>query len=231
MHIDTTLKNINDCKRCGTCCLKGGPTLHKEDKKILLAGLIGYQHLITIRKDELAYSPLSQQLEPVKKELIKLAGKEKGKGWACCFYDERMSACTIYRHRPLECRLLKCWDTSSLLPVIGRDTITRADIIKPDNPLFGLIEIHEQECPVNKIESLTASLFKKNNRSKSLKKLTELVRKDLAIRSKAIAEFGLPLSIELFIFGRPLFKLLPALGISVQEIHGDIFLSCGSPLS
>ncbi len=230
MHIDTTFKNITVCKRCGTCCQKGGPTLHKEDKKILLSGLIGYQHLITIRKDELAYSSLSRQPKPVKKELIKLAGKEKGKGWTCCFYDERKSSCTIYRHRPQECRLLKCWDTSSLMPVIGKDTITRADIIKPDNPLSSLIEIHELQCPVNKIESLTESLFKKNNRSKSLEELTELIRKDLAIRSQAIAEYGLPLSIELFIFGRPLFKLLPP-SVSVQEIYGNIFLSCSSPYS
>ena len=60
----------DSCIRCGTCCLKGDPVLHHEDKKILLAGHIGYQHLVTIRKGELAFDPLSGKVEPVPKELV-----------------------------------------------------------------------------------------------------------------------------------------------------------------
>jgi Fe-S-cluster containining protein len=60
----------NHCIRCGTCCLKGGPVLHHADKKILLAGHIGYQHLITIRKGEFAFNPVSAKVEPTSQELI-----------------------------------------------------------------------------------------------------------------------------------------------------------------
>jgi Fe-S-cluster containining protein len=204
----------DSCIRCGTCCLKGGPVLHREDKEILLSRHAGYQHLITIRKDELAFNPLHVKVEPTPRELIKVTGK--GKDWSCYFYDEKGSACTIYEHRFLECRLLKCWDTSDLVSIIGKDTITRADIINPDDPILFVIETHERECPYLEINNLIITLPQETDKSKYLAKLTEFVRKDLAIRSYALSELGLKAEFESFIFGRPLFKILNACGISVR---------------
>ena len=216
-------ENITACIRCGTCCRKGGPALHKEDKKILLKGHISYHHLITIRKGELAFTPLSSKPEPVKQELVKIAGK--GKSWACLFYEKKQSSCAVYEKRPLECRLLKCWDTSDILSITGKGTITRSDLINPADAVMKLIETHEKECPVYETENLISNLSKKTGKSKSLARLTELVCKDMDIRSRAVAEFDLPLSIELFIFGRPLFKLLNSRGIFIREIMGKISLS------
>lgn len=200
------------CARCGTCCMKGGPALHKEDKELLIAGNIKYEQLVTIRKGELAYSPLSGRFDPVKKELVKIAGK--GKTWACCLYDEKNSSCTIYSQRPLECRLLQCRDTSGLLKVIGRGTLTRSDIIVKDAPIMKFIAMHEMECSVQAAEDLASVLMDKNSDSRTLAKLTALIHKDLAIRSKAISEFGLSLGLELFYFGRPLFKIAGSRGIN-----------------
>jgi len=100
------------------------------------------------KKGELAFSPLSNRLEPVQKELVKLAGK--GKGWVCLFFDEKKSSCAIYAHRPLECRLLKCWDTAELLSVIGQKTLSRIDIISKDDPILKFIETHEKNVPWRK---------------------------------------------------------------------------------
>jgi Fe-S-cluster containining protein len=207
----------NTCIRCGTCCLKGGPVLHEEDKKILRAGHIGYQHLVTIRKGELAFNPLSSKAEPSQQELVKVAGK--GKDWACCFYDEKKASCTIYEHRFLECRLLKCWDTSELISVIGKNTITRPDIINSDDPILWLIENHEKECPYHEVNKLIFALPQEKDTSKTLTKLTEFACKDLAMRSYANSELGLKAEFESFIFGRPLFKILSACGISVSISH------------
>jgi Fe-S-cluster containining protein len=216
-------RNITSCLRCGTCCTKGGPTLHSEDRQLLLEGNIRTGHLITIRKGEPAYTPDCEELLPVEHEFVKIAGK--GKGWECLFLDKKTSSCMIYSHRPLECRILKCWDTHELLSVIGKDLLTRADIIDPADPILKLIEVHEKKCAIAEMESILASLAEKKDETKALKKLEELVQEDLSIRAGAVSEFGLPLDVELFVLGRPLFKLLGGRGISVQEKNGRIHLS------
>lgn len=215
-----TPKNITHCIRCGTCCLKGGPILHHEDKNILLSGHAGHQYLLTIRKGELAFNPIRNILEPVRKELIKVKGK--GKDWSCYFYDEKESSCQIYEHRFLECRLLKCWDTSQIISFIGKNTIVRADIINPGDPIMKVIEEHEQECPFLEINDLISGLYSGKEKSRILSQLTEFVRKDFAIRSYAIYELGLKEEFELFIFGRPLSKCLNDRGLTVCTIHNDI---------
>jgi len=179
--------------------------------------------LITIRKGELAYSPISEKLEPVKKEIVKIAGK--GKTWECLFYDKNNSSCSIYAQRPLECRLLECWDTKKLVSVIGKNIIGRADIIDSKNPILKLIKTHEKECPVQKTEELISKLSKAKDKSKIVERLTALVRRDLELRQQTVSEFDLHLETELFFFGRPLFKLLNAREISVLEKGGRIHLS------
>jgi len=221
-HLNT--KNITECTRCGTCCLKGGPALHHEDKKILLAGYAGHQHLVTIRKGEMAFNPLRNILEPVKKELIKVKGK--GDDWACYFYDEKEASCNIYENRFLECCLLKCWDTSEIMSLIGKNTITRADIINPGDPIMKVINEHEQECPFNEINALVSGLYSGKEKSKILTQLSEFVQKDFAIRSYAVAELGLMEEFEMFIFGRPLYKCLNDRGLKVRIIDNDIQVEC-----
>ena len=110
---------------------------------------------------------------------------------------------------------MKCWDTSEIIAAIGKDTITRADIISQDNPITEFIARHEKKCSVLIAENLISSVMKKNSDSISLAKLTALVQEDLTIRSKAISEFGLSVEAELFFFGRPMFKILNSQGISV----------------
>lgn len=63
------------CIRCGTCCKKGGPTLHHEDKAVLLAGQVGNRHLVTIRKGELVFDPRHEDLRPAEREMVKVRGK------------------------------------------------------------------------------------------------------------------------------------------------------------
>lgn len=215
-------ETITRCRRCGTCCSNGGPTLHYHDKRIIDEGHIGYKHLVTIRRGELAFTPHTGALEPVHREIVKISGKSKT--WTCYFYDEKEVSCTIYDYRPFECRLLKCWDTSELLSMIGKETISRFDIVDPNEPVLRLIEKHERECPYEKAERLLNRLFHEKNTAEIIGQLTELTRKDLAMRSQAQSDFGLSLQVELFMFGRPLFKLLSARGLSVYEADGDVQL-------
>jgi Fe-S-cluster containining protein len=220
-------ENIAHCIRCGTCCLKGGPVLHHEDKEILLSGHAGHQHLVTLRKDELALDPLRNMLKPVRKELIKVKGK--GDGWSCLFYNEEGASCRMYENRFLECRLLQCWDTSRIESVIGKKTIVRSDIINPGDPILKVIGEHEKECPLLKVNILISSLYSGKEKSDILSQLAGYVRRDLAIRSYAFSELGLNEEFELFIFGRPLHKSLHDRGLSVRTVEDNILIDFKTP--
>jgi hypothetical protein len=204
--------------RCGTCCKKGGPVLHHEDKKILREGRIGYQHLMTLRKGERAYNPVKEMLESIPTELVKIAGK--GSDRACLLYDEPTASCAVYRSRFLECRLLKCWDAAEIMTVIGKDTIRRSDVINPDDPVIELIEKHEQECSYNEIESLITDLSGGRHKAKAHARMKELVHNDLSLREFAFRELDLKKEFESFIFGRPLTRVLEDRGLKITMGEG-----------
>lgn len=208
------------CIRCGTCCRKSGPTLHQEDIPILLSGRIKHHQLVTIRKGELVFDPVTQSLRPTDKELIKLYGRNGD--WACRFLDDATSECTIYEYRPLECRLLKCWDTTDLVAVIGRNTLVRTDIINPGDAIAEVIQFHERKVPLEDLQDLIIRFSERRVKEEvALKKLEEMIRQDRAIRANAFAELGLERQYELFVFGRPLTALMESYGLQFEETAGN----------
>lgn len=205
------------CKKCGNCCRKGGPALHSQDLPLIQSGKIPVSALITIRKGELALNPLTGKVQPVAVELVKIIGA--GRQWDCCYYDET-DGCTIYDHRPHACRILKCWDTEEILALVGKDTLSRFDILDADDPLIPVIREHERICPCDGLEDVLAGRL-----SEKLKKdLEKRVRDDLRFRTRIIADYNLKLSRELFCFGRPFFQLLQALGVGVSESRSGVQL-------
>jgi Fe-S-cluster containining protein len=206
----------NECKRCGTCCEKGGPALQTQDLPLIEKGFLSFEKLITIRKGELAHDPVSNSIEPVKKELLKIRGIKNS--WACIFYDKTRNGCTIYDHRPLACQILKCWDTDDILELIGKNLLSRLDIVKEGNPLREQLIEHEELFPCPDLKTISRSS------KKTVKKLERIINKDLAYRIRAIDEFNLSVSQELFYFGRPLFQLLTPLGFTTRETSSGIKL-------
>jgi Fe-S-cluster containining protein len=211
----------NECERCGTCCLKGGPALHIEDQKLLLQNFIDRESLITIRKGEPVISLEDRKTEWIKTELVKLKGK--GAKWSCVFYDQDDTSCSIYKHRPLECVLLKCWDTAELTAIAGKNLLSRFDIIPAHEPVIEYIQRHEKECSLEFIEHLIIEQNGAINRN-TLAELSELVNKDLVLRSEALAHLNFTLDLELFYFGRPLFKILSQFALIPREVNGKIEL-------
>ena len=211
----------NKCERCGTCCLKGGPALHIKDQKLLLQNFIDRESLITIRKGEPVISLEDRKTEWIKTELVKLKGK--GAKWSCVFYDQDDTSCSIYKHRPLECVLLKCWDTAELTAIAGKKLLSRFDIIPAHEPVIEYIHRHEKECSLEFIEHLIIKQNGAINRN-TLAELSELVNKDLVLRSEALAHLNFTLDLELFYFGRPLFKILSQFALIPREVNGKIEL-------
>jgi len=165
----------------------------------------------------MGYNPATGRLEPVPVELLKIRGQ--GSGWACLFFAEANNGCTIYAHRPATCRILKCWQPESLLATIYQNTLRRADLINPNDPILAEIARHEQACPGKEFTGLLADTDRD-----SLARLTEMVRADLAIRGEVAQKVGISLEMEFFLFGRPLFKQLTGSGIECVAENGGIRL-------
>lgn len=207
-----------NCQRCGTCCTNGGPALHGSDLALVKNHQLALSDLITIRQGEPVFSPLVNDLESAKSELIKISGTNNS--WTCHFFDQETKGCGSYAYRPLECRLLKCWETSSITEIIYKDCLSRKDILPKDDNLWELINIQEDHCAFDKIVQLTTEL-KKNSKQEVVSEIARIVNLDLKIRQKAIQIRQLSLAEELLYFGRPLFKSLEFYQLAVKETpHG-----------
>lgn len=209
------------CRRCGTCCRKGGPTLQREDLPLVLQGLLRHDQLVTIRTGEQGYNPASGRLEPVPVELLKVRGQ--GSGWTCLFFAGKTNMCTIHAHRPATCRILTCWQPQALLDTIYKETLHRRDLLNPKDPLLRYLDRQEQECPVSEFTGLLARIITAGE-SADLTPLARLLQDDLALRNEFAKQTGLSLAMELFALGRPFFSQLGGSGLEWFEEQGKIRL-------
>jgi Fe-S-cluster containining protein len=190
----------SSCSRCGTCCRKGGPALHQEDRERVEQGVIHTRHLYTLRKGEWATDPVQDGLIRVDGDIIKIKGH--GSTWACRFFDDRTGACHIYADRPLECRLLECWDTVRLEQAYRRGRLSRRDLLADVKGLWELIEDHERRCDVDGVRRL---LERRSGRGRAgvERELAGMVRYDAEIRRLMVAQGGLETEMLDFLLGRP----------------------------
>jgi Fe-S-cluster containining protein len=214
-----------ECLRCGTCCRQGGPALHSEDLSLIVNGVLSFAQLVTIRHGEPAHNPLLNEVVASDSEFIKLKGQ--GNSWSCVFFDQLNSGCLIYQTRPLECRLLFCRDTGPLAEIMGRDLLNRQELLPDNDPVLPLIDQLEKECSYQLVNNLLTGTD--NDQSDHKEQLTELVRKDLAIRDVFLRNFPKRQQEELFLLGRPLFLVLAPHGFRLVEKDGGINLEQSNP--
>jgi Fe-S-cluster containining protein len=207
------MQSISECKRCGTCCTKGGPSFHQADKALIAEGVIHSKFLYTIRKGEWAYDNVRQCLEPVNSDVIKI--KEKNDSRTCIFFDEIQSVCTIYQNRPLECRELKCWDTQELESLYAKKRLTREDLISGVEGLWSLIKDHQQRCNYEIIQKLINVINSNTGDVQARLKLAEIIKFDAEIRKLVVSTAGLEPEMLDFLFGRPLTRTLKNMGLKI----------------
>jgi Fe-S-cluster containining protein len=206
------IKPISECRRCGTCCKKGGPSFHRTDKALIEKGVIHSKYLYTIRQGELAYDNVRQCLEPVSSDVIKLKGK--GETWTCILFDEKQNECTIYENRPVECRALKCWDTKALEALYARKRLRRKDLIADIEGLWGIIKDHQERCNYETIQKLVKAI-NSGKGGEARQKLGEIIQFDIEIRKLVISRGGLEMEMIDFLFGRPLKQTLKNFGLKM----------------
>ena len=199
---------LPSCSRCGTCCRKGGPALHREDRHLVEQGLIHTRDLYTIRRGEWAHDPITGVLAQASGDIIKIKG---GSGTrACRFLDDGPHACRIYADRPLECRALTCWNTTEIERVYAIDRLTREDLISGIAGLWELVIEHQERCDVERIRRLRVPADGPRAGLRA-RELAEIIRYDTELRNLVVARAGLEAGMTDFLFGRPLQQVLRAL--------------------
>ena len=190
--------SLNQCKRCGSCCKKGGPALHHIDISLIEKGYIAPAHLVTLRKGELAYHPVEHSLIELQSEMIKIKGNEAD--WTCGFYEKKGKSCLIYAHRPVECEKFACWDTSEIEGLFLKDLLRREDIIPKQSSLFEVVAAYDEKLPPQLVFSL---LMEKKEHD-----LVSLSEFDRRFRSKVGENYGLSQEEMDFFLGRPIARLI-----------------------
>jgi Fe-S-cluster containining protein len=207
------------CIRCGTCCMKGGPTLHEEDGVLFEKGILQRSHVYTLRKGEVVRN-IDDTLVVLEQEIIKIKGQVGA--WACMFYDKDQGACTIYDHRPLECRALKCWDLGAFKEVMARPYLQRRDLIQSGDGILKIIGAHEQRCAYENLESAVRRLPRLDS-DKTLGKILDLLQYDHYMRAFLAEKLKVDRNDMDFFFGRPLTTTIRMFGLCVKQ-EGDTFL-------
>ncbi len=191
-----------ECKRCGKCCTAGGPVLHSEDRDLIVSGKLNPKDLITFRRGEVAFDPVKNSITVIGQELIKIKGA--GKIGACKFYHED-KGCTIYAFRPLECRLLRCWDTSELQAIYMKDLLKRLDLVPQGSVLYELIVKHEDAFDLNRI---AAGLNDEKDIEGKYKAINHIAEQESGFRDSVIVHYNMRVDELDFFFGRQVREVL-----------------------
>jgi len=198
------------CKQCGTCCRKGGPSFHTEDKPLLDKGSIPLAYLFTIRKGEPVHENVKGGLTAAKTDIIKIKGK--GSSWTCLFLDENDNACTIYENRPLECRELTCWDTRKIEAMYEKNRLSRSELLSRVEGIWALVTHHQDRCSYEKLNAFSVEA-RNDIHGKAAESILEMVRYDAHLREVVVEKGGLGSGMTAFLFGRPLFQTIQGFGL------------------
>jgi Fe-S-cluster containining protein len=199
------------CRRCGQCCIKGGPALHVQDLPLLESGIIPRRRLVTLRQGETVHENISGGVRELQNEIVKVAGQ--GQGFTCGFYDYTTAACRIHATRPAECQALFCEDTTALEKMYSLERLTRADIMDTGGALWELITFHDQAFPANMASSLARKASE--GQRKALENLLELTETEGNFRRAFLEKTGTTPEELDFYFGRSLARICSPFGVRI----------------
>ena len=159
------------CRRCGQCCLRGGPVLMQQDASLLENGLLDPRWLVSLRKGEWVRDDVRGVLCQQEQERIKLAGAGSGAHpWRCCQYHSEagLAQCAIYERRPAQCAALFCQAPQALENLLTYENpLSRAEACRalgqgnaklPVTLWLELAAAHEEQNPVAPALDLAARM-------------------------------------------------------------------------
>ncbi len=201
------------CRRCGTCCQKGGPAFHLADRELIESGRIPARLLFTIRAGEPVRDNVADRIQIADSDIIKLRGTD---GTPACVCHDPVAGCTIYADRPVECRALDCRDTASIAELYRRDRLTRKDLFQPISDLWRLIRDHQGNCGYESVGEIVGMLGGPDAETARLR-LGEILEMDRLVRREPVRRGLVPAGWTDLLFGRPLSRTLSGFGLRVTE--------------
>ena len=178
------------------------------------SGSLPLRHLVTLRAGEPVYDNVKGIYIPLDADIIKITGKDDRT--ACHYLDLKTNQCRIYNKRPLECRVLECWNTAPLENLYQRERLTRRDLIADVEGLWDLVETHQAHCDYDRLARLAEKCRKARSRQPD-PALFQMLRYDMALR-QLVCEKSPAFKKNLnFLFGLPLMTTIQRLGIKIQE--------------
>lgn len=165
---------------------------------------IPMRDVVCLRRGELAFDPRTQSLQHLPSELMKIRGK--GTGWECVYFQVQAKSCSLYDHRPLECRSLFCADAAEILEAMAKPTLSREDIVHRGSALWSCIEDHESSFAV--AEALRLAKTENDSASALCSELDDLLRREIHFR-RVLADRVGAVDEDLWAYlGRPLWLVL-----------------------
>ena len=209
------------CIRCGECCLRSSPSLQLTDAPIVNESIIKKSDLYTVRVGELVRDNIRDELKITDKELIKM--REKGTAGGCIFYDDAEKRCTIYEHRPSQCKALACWDEREFMRVYATPKSCRKEIIH-DQALLRLIDEHEKRCAYAQLDRYVKKI--ERDGGAAVEKILQILQFDYEIRLLIPEKLGVDSDEMDLILGRPLTETIVMFGLKVVcEPDGSFLLT------
>ena len=204
------------CLRCGDCCRQGSPTLYVEDMTILRQGIIKRLDLLTLRPGEIGFSNATQDLVLLHEERVKI--KEKPGNRECLFLDSESKVCRIYEDRPLQCRVMECWNPDNFQGLNSHTFLSRKELLNPDDPLIPIVESHTQRCAVSDLQEALSGI--KMGRDAAQDEALDILFFDQQLRKHLAEVQGIDPENQVFLFGRPVSDLIYSFGFHIEEDSG-----------
>lgn len=214
------------CERCGECCINGSPTLHLSDLKLFEDNIITLNDVYSLRKGELVYDNVGEELDFLKEEMIKV--KEVPNSKTCTFYDPDSKGCAIYETRPLQCVYFECWNPKKFMETLSEEKLSRDDLFYRVPALKEIIAAHEKKCSYNKL----GELFEKTQEGseEAADEILESLQYDTTMRPFINGKLNVPFESMDIIFGRPLISALTMYGYKVEmDKDGNYCLMLDEP--
>jgi Fe-S-cluster containining protein len=205
------------CVRCGECCRGGSPSLHLEDANLWSQGYLSPRELYTLRPGEPVHLNVEGRPGLLPEELVKI--RQRPETGHCIFYVEEEKTCSIYEHRPHQCRLQACWDPGPFEALWRGPKLSRRHLVQEDHEILELIGAHDERCSPQKLDAAFRE-WEDSGSELALQQILDQLRYDTALRSLVQERLGLGEGELEFYFGRPLIHIIRPYGFRVDR-DGD----------